>query len=79
MPMAAAQEVAKLGSEMLGFATSIDEFDAPEEALDSLHKVTLPACNISVLIASLLPIRWGDWSGFEKGKTVFLHSSPPNG
>jgi DNA-binding CsgD family transcriptional regulator len=27
----------------------------------------------------LLPIRWGDWSALEKGKTVFLHKSTPDG
>jgi DNA-binding CsgD family transcriptional regulator len=47
--------------------------------LDSLDKVTLTACNVRVLVAGLLPIRRGDWSGFEKGKTVFLHKSAPEG
>ena len=75
----AGDDVAKLGSEMLRFAAGIDQFAAPEAVLDGLHKVTLPACGISVLVAGLLPMRWGDWSGLEKGKTVFLHKSAPDG
>ena len=27
----------------------------------------------------MFPLRWGDWSTIEKGKTVFLHKSAPEG
>lgn len=79
MPKPAVHDIGKLGSEMLRFAAQIHAYRSPDEVLDSLHKVTLAACNISVLVAGLLPLRWGDWSGFEKGKTVFLHKSAPEG
>jgi LuxR family quorum sensing-dependent transcriptional regulator len=79
MPKPAIHDIAKLGSAMLRFAAQIHAYRSPDEVLDSLHKVTLAACNISVLVAGLLPLRWGDWSGFENGKTVFLHKSAPDG
>ena len=77
MPKPAVHDIGKLGSEMLRFAAQIHAYRSPDEVLDSLHKVTLAACNISVLVAGLLPLRWGDWSGFEKGKTVFLTRAHP--
>ena len=80
MPKPAVHDIGKLGSEMLRFAAQIHAYRSPNEVLDSLHKVTQRACsNISVLGAGLLPLRWGDWGGFEKGKTVFLHESAPEG
>jgi hypothetical protein len=42
---------------MLRFAARILVFRSPDEVLDSLHKVTLATCNISVLVAGLLPLR----------------------
>ena len=79
MPTPAVHDVAKLGSKMLRCAAQTHAFRTPDEVLDGLHKVTSSACNISVLAAGLLPLRWGDWSGFEMGKTVFLHKSAPEG
>lgn len=75
----ASMNAVKLGPEMLRFATSIDTLGTPDEVLNALNKVTLPSCSISVLVAALLPLRWGDWSGIEAGKTVFLHESAPDG
>ena len=73
-------DVAKLGSEMMRFATRIHELGAPNDVLDRLHATTQRACsNISVLGAVLWPVRRGDWGSFEKGKTVFLHESAPEG
>jgi LuxR family quorum sensing-dependent transcriptional regulator len=69
----------ELGAEMLRLATSMDDLVSPEAVLDSLHKVSFPACQISVLGAALFPLRWGDWESLEKGKTVFLHKSVPEG
>jgi len=64
---------------MLEFVTSIQALNTPKEVLDSLDKVSSAGLGINVLVAALLPIRRGDWSGFERGKTVFLHSSAPTG
>ena len=47
--------------------------------LNALHQVTMPACQLAVLGALLLPLRWADLSAIEVGKTVFLHKSAPKG
>ena len=73
------QDDAKFASELLGFISSIDKLDTPDKVLDSLHEITWRACQLCVLGALVFPMRWGDWSGIEKGKTVFLHKSAPDG
>lgn len=72
-------DIPKLGAEMLRFAVGAEKLATADEILDALHKVTFPACQIAVLGAALFPLQWGDWSGSEKGKTVFLHKSVPDG
>lgn len=72
-------EVLKLGSDMLHFTSSLEDLDTPDAVLDALHKVTQKNVHLNVLGAALFPVRWGDWSGTEKGKTVFLHKSVPAG
>src|SRR5215510_7178560 len=79
MPESIDKSVATLGAEMLRFATQVHDIDTPEKVLDALHKVTSQVCGMNVLVAILLPLQWGDWSGVEKGKTVFLHQSAPKG
>jgi DNA-binding CsgD family transcriptional regulator len=74
---AASQGIYKPGCEMLRFAAGIDKLDTPDEVLDRLHQVAFKTYKVSVLGAMLLPARWGDWSGIELGKTVFLHKSAP--
>lgn len=73
------EDITTLGAEMLRFAANIDSFSSIDEVLDNLHQVSSKNCKINVLVAGLLPVRWGDWSGFELGKTVFLHKSAPRG
>lgn len=72
-------DASMLGSEMLKFATNVGNLDTPGAVLDGLHEVTSRACQLNVLGAAMFPIRWGDWSSVEKGKTVFLHRSAPEG
>lgn len=69
----------KLGTDMLRFVSDIDRYGSPDEVLDALHQVVSPACQINVLGAALFPLQWGDWESFEKGKTIFLHKSVPDG
>jgi DNA-binding CsgD family transcriptional regulator len=76
MPTPVPPYVLKLGSEMLQFTSSIETFGTPDEVLEGLHKVT---GQLNVLGAVLFPVRWGDWGSLEKGKTVFLHKSAPQG
>ena len=68
-----------LASELLQFTNQVDTFETPEAVLNALHEVTMPACQIAVLGALLLPLRWGDVTSIELGKTAFLHKSAPKG
>src|SRR5262249_48760870 len=43
------------------------------------HSVSSQECEINVLVAAIFPVRWADWGGVEKDKTVFLHNSAPKG
>src|SRR5262245_23351798 len=79
MPSTLDPDIAALGAEMLRYATKVDEIDSPDKVLDELHKVSSASCGMNVLVAALFPIQWGDWSGVEKGKTIFLHESAPKG
>jgi DNA-binding CsgD family transcriptional regulator len=72
-------EIAALGAEMLRFACSGASMKKPDEVLDCLHQVSFQHCKINVLLAGLFPLRWGDMSSLELGKTVFLHDSAPQG
>lgn len=79
MPTRTQIDIPKLGREMLRFASRIEQLDTPDRVLDSLHDVTHSNCKLSVLVAAAFPIRWGDWNGIQKGKTLFLHASAPKG
>ncbi len=68
-----------LASELLQFTSVVETLETPEAVLNALHDVTMPACKIGVLGALLLPLRFGDSSCLELGKTVFLHKSAPKG
>lgn len=79
MPSPTNEVPAHFGREMLRFICGIDSLDSPGEVLDHLHLVASAGCQINVLGAALLPLQPCDLSGFEKGKTVFLHKSAPDG
>ena len=79
MPTSAHTDVLKLSAEMLRFTSGIGRLATPDVILDGLHNATHHATPLNVLGVALFPLRWGDWSGFEKGKTVFLHKSAPEG
>ena len=79
MAQALPNTTADLGRDMLDFIGGIDTYATPDAVLDALHRVTSPSCQINVLGAALFPLQWGDWTGVEKGKTVFLHRSVPEG
>jgi len=68
-----------LGVQLLEFAKRNKELDSPEQILNLLHDVTFPTCQIAVMGALQLPLRWGEWARMEKGKNVFLHESVPEG
>jgi uncharacterized LabA/DUF88 family protein len=69
----------ELSSRLLKYTNSVDSLETPEKVLNALDEVTNTTCKIRMLGALLLPLRWGDLSSFEMGKTVFLHGSAPKG
>ena len=68
-----------LAADLLRYTDDVELLNSPEAVLDGLHDVTMPACKIGVLGSLLLPLRWGDLTALERGKTVFLHKSAPKG
>lgn len=68
-------DVLNLGSEMLRFISGIEKIETPDALLDGLHKAAHSITSLNVLGAALFPVRWGDWNGFEKRKTIYLHKS----
>jgi DNA-binding CsgD family transcriptional regulator len=64
---------------MLQFMSGIETLETPDAILNGLHKASHSVPALNVLGAALFPVRWGDWSGFEKQKTIFLHRSAPAG
>ena len=79
MPASTQPDVLKLSADMLRFTSSIKGFDTPEAVLDGLHNATHQSTPLNVLGAAMFPVRSGDWSGLEKGKTVFIHKGVPEG
>ncbi len=68
-----------LGQQILKYTATLDTLNDPNEVLERLEKITLPLCNVRVLGAALLPLRWASWAEEEKGKTVFISRSVPKG
>ncbi len=79
MPAVQSQSNAELSAMLLRYTNSVDSLETPAKVLNALDEVTNAACKIRMLGALLLPLRWGDLSSFEMGKTVFLHESAPKG
>lgn len=68
-----------LGPELLRYAVDVETLDTADAVLDRLDTITWRCCRLNVLGAGLFPLKWGDFSGVERGKTVFLHKSVPKG
>lgn len=79
MQMPVVQDVSKLAGEMLRFTSGLVKLESPCQVLDSLHEMTVRSWRVNVLGAAMFPLRWGDWDSMEKGRTVFLHKSAPEG
>jgi LuxR family quorum sensing-dependent transcriptional regulator len=73
------QTYAEFSARLLHYTNIVESLETPEKVLNALDEVTVGTCKIRPLGALLLPLRWGDLSGFELGKTVFLHGSAPKG
>jgi hypothetical protein len=57
------------------FSSSVQTCKTPDALLDGLHKATHSVPSLNVFGAARFPIPCGEWSGFEKNITVFLHKS----
>jgi LuxR family quorum sensing-dependent transcriptional regulator len=68
-----------LGWKLLNYAAEIERVETVHDVLNRLHAITSHYCRLNVLGAALFPLSWADWSSVEKGKTVFLHESTPEG
>jgi LuxR family quorum sensing-dependent transcriptional regulator len=64
---------------ILRCAIGLEELDTPAAVLDHLHKTLFQELQLSVLAAARFPLKWGDWTTVEKGKSVFIHRSVPRG
>ena len=74
---AAATDLSPLSAALLNFAKTVDASNTPCAVLNDLHSKTWACSRIGVVGAALLPLRWGDFSGSERGETVFIHTSVP--
>jgi DNA-binding CsgD family transcriptional regulator len=66
-------------SELLAYVGDVERTGTPQKVLNDLHAVTWPHLRIGVIGAAQFPLRWGDYSKLEKGKSVFIHTSVPCG
>ncbi len=70
---------AALHAAVLKCAIGLETFGTPADVLDHLHKTLFQELQVAVLAAGRFPLKWGDWSSVEKGKSVFVHRSVPRG
>src|SRR5689334_2312100 len=66
-------------SELLAYVGDVERTGTPQKVLNDLHAVTWPHLRIGVIGAAQFPLRWGDYGGLEKGRSVFIHASVPCG
>ena len=74
-----AQANAELSSRLLQYTNAVNSLGILRRCSTPSMRSPSGTCKIRPLGALLLPLRWGDLSGFELGKTVFLHGSAPKG
>ena len=61
------------------FARTSGELNKADDVLDALHLISTSTFPLNVMGAMRLPIKAPDWDTIELGKSVFLHSSVPEG
>ena len=57
----------------------IGELRSPDDVLQELHALVTPSLPLSVLAATRLPSKSGDWASIHLGTSAFLHNSVPKG
>lgn len=70
--------VSDLHTELVDYASRVEELRTPSEVLNHLHDVTTRHLPLSVLGAARFPLT-GNWASLEPGKSVFLHDAAPDG
>jgi DNA-binding CsgD family transcriptional regulator len=71
--------IAGLLTRLIGYTEGIHELRSPNDVLNELHALTTPSLPLSVLGAARVPLKSGDWTSVQLKKSVFLHTSVPNG
>jgi LuxR family quorum sensing-dependent transcriptional regulator len=71
--------IAGLLTRLIGYTDGIHELRSPNDVLNELHALTTPSLPLSVLGAARVPLKSGDWTSVQLKKSVFLHTSVPNG
>jgi len=70
---------ADLQTSLIEYASHIGELQTPNDVLDALHVITTKNLALCVLGAVRFPVKGGDWSSIQLGKSVFLHNEVPIG
>ena len=65
-------------TELVDYASHVEERRSPSEVLNELNNVTTRHLPLSVLGAARFPLT-GNWASLELGKSAFLHDTAPQG
>jgi DNA-binding CsgD family transcriptional regulator len=68
-----------LQAQLVDYADRVEELRSPDEVLDHLHTITTRHLPLQLMGAARLPLRSGDWSSIQLGRSAFLHKSVPEG
>jgi LuxR family quorum sensing-dependent transcriptional regulator len=71
-------DVADMLTELVDYASRIEELRTPKDVLDQLHEVVSRHLPLFVLGAARFPLA-GNWDAVEIGKSAFLHETAPEG
>jgi LuxR family quorum sensing-dependent transcriptional regulator len=69
---------ADLLTELVDYASRVEELRTPREVLGELHEVVSRHLPLSVLGAARFPLT-GNWDTLELGKSAYLHDTAPDG
>jgi LuxR family quorum sensing-dependent transcriptional regulator len=71
--------LAELPTQLIDYASRVDEMRSPDEVLDELHRITSSSLPISVLAAARFPLKSADWGTIRLGHSAFIHRDVPEG
>ena len=73
------QQNLKLGERVLRYLREINTLKTPDAVLAELHEISSRQCQLNVLGAVQIPLRYGDLDSLVLGQSAFLHRSAPKG